>query len=92
MGMRLLGEEFKEDKTYREKTQAYIAAAQKDVAGWQTKDGSFALKGWIREGNGENEGYSTAFAALVLGVPEARLSVYNRTPPNLATIEDKKPN
>src|SRR5438552_9338376 len=72
MGMQLLGEEFKEDKAYREKTRGYIAAAQKEVAGWQQKDGSFALKGWMREGNGENEGYSTAFAALVLGVPEAR--------------------
>jgi len=83
MGMQLLGQEFNEDKEYREKTQGYIAAAQKEVAGWQQTDGSFPVKGWMREGNGENAGYSTAFATLVLGVPEARLSIYNRMAPIL---------
>jgi hypothetical protein len=89
MGMQLLGQEFKEDKEYREKTQGYIAAALKDVAGWQQKDGSFPLRGWIKEGNAENEGYSTAFGTLILGVPEARLSIYNRTPPKLPGGEEK---
>jgi hypothetical protein len=83
MGMQLLGQEFSDDKEYREKTGAYIKAAQGEVAGWQQKDGSFPVKGWMRDGNGENDGYATAFAALILGVPEARLSIYNRTPPAL---------
>src|SRR5262245_74342 len=61
MGMQLLGQEFKEDKEYREKTQGYIAGAQKDVLGWQEKDGSFPVKGYMREGDAENAGYSTAF-------------------------------
>ncbi len=84
MGMQLLGQEFKDDKEYREKTAGYVAAAQKDVVSWQAKDGSFPLKGWMLSGGGgENTGYSTAFATLTLFVPEARLSIYNRTPPKL---------
>ena len=83
MGMQLLGEEFKDDKDFREKTKGYIDAAQKDVAGWQQPDGSFPLRGYMREVKSENDGYSTAFGTLVLGVPEARLSIYNRTPPTL---------
>jgi hypothetical protein len=89
MGMQLLGQEFKEDKEYRTQTQGYIATAHKDVTGWQQADGSFPLKGWIREGNAENEGYSTAFGTLLLGVPEARLSIYNRAPPKLPAGEGK---
>src|SRR5262245_61414982 len=83
MGMQLLGEEFKDDKEFRDRTKGYIDAAQKDVAGWQQPDGSFPLKGYMKEVKSENEGYSTAFGTLVLGVPEARLSIYNRTPPTL---------
>jgi hypothetical protein len=83
MGMQLLGQEFKEDKDTREKTQGYITAAQKAVAEWQAEDGSFPVKGWMLQGNAENAGYSTAFATLLLGIPEARLSIYNRTPPKL---------
>ena len=49
----------------------------------QQADGAFPLKGWIRDGNVENEGYATAFGTLVLGVPEARLSIYNRQAPKL---------
>ena len=56
---------------------------RKEVAVWQRKDGSFPVMGWMRDGNAENEGYATAFATLILGVPEARLSVYNRMPPKL---------
>jgi hypothetical protein len=91
MGMHLLWQEFKEDKDFREKTQGYLAAAQKDIAGWQQKDGSFPLKGWMLESNGENGAYSTAFGTLLLGVPESRLSIYNRTPPKLPKAEEKKP-
>jgi hypothetical protein len=83
MGMQLLGQEFKEDPDTRNKTQAYVLAAQKEVVSFQKPDGSFELKGWMREGQGEDAGYSTAFAALLLGVPEGRLSIYNRTPPKL---------
>jgi hypothetical protein len=83
MGMQLLGQEFKEDKEYREKTQGYIRAALKDVVSWQQKDGHFPLRGWVKDTNTENEGYTTAFATLVLGVPQARLSIYNRIPPKL---------
>ncbi len=91
MGMQLLGQEFKEDKDFREKTRGYVAAALKEVAGWQEKDGSFPRRGYMREVRSENDGYSTAFATLVLGVPEARLSICNRTPPRLPRIENKKP-
>ncbi len=91
MGMQLLGQEFKEDKEYREKTQGYIAGAQKDTIGWQKKDGSFPQKGWILESRAETDGYATAFATLLLGVPEARLSIYNREPPKLPRVEEKKP-
>lgn len=83
MGMQLLGQEFKDDKATFGKTQSYIAAVQKDVASWQQADGSFPLKGWVRDGGAENEAYATAFATLVLGVPEARLSIYNRQAPKL---------
>lgn len=89
MGMQLLGQEFKEDKSYREKTQGYISAAHKDVASWQQKDGSFPVRGHLAGGGGENAGYATAFGTLVLGVPEARLSIYNRTPPKLPKGEKK---
>jgi hypothetical protein len=81
MGMQLLGQEFKEDKATREKTEGYIAAVQKDMASWQTPEGAFPLKGWVS--GQENTGYSTAFGTLVLGVPEGRLSIYNRKAPKL---------
>ncbi len=83
MGMQLLGQEFKDDKATYTKTQDYIVAAQKDIQSWLQPDGHFPQKGWTKEGNQENEGYSTAWATLVLGVPEARLSIYNRKAPKL---------
>jgi hypothetical protein len=88
MGMSLLGQEFKDDKEFRDNTAAYIAAAQKDVLSWQEKAGNWPLKGWVAQNGGENVAFSTAFASLVLGVPEGRLSIYNRTPPKLP--EEKK--
>src|SRR5262249_7517204 len=90
MGMQLLGQEFKDDPEYREQTQGYIAGAQQDRRAWQDKEGAWPLKGWILSGNAENTGYSTAFATLVLSVPEARLSIYNRTPPKLPKDGDKR--
>lgn len=38
---------------------------------------------WRAGGAQEEAGYATAFATMVLHVPEARLSIYNRTPPKL---------
>jgi hypothetical protein len=81
MGMQLLGQEFKEDPATRDNTQGYINGVLKDVASWQKPDGSFPIKAWMQ--SAENDGYSTAFGSLILGVPEARLSIYNRLPPKL---------
>jgi hypothetical protein len=83
MGMHLLGQEYQQDKEYREKTKGYILGAQKDLLAWQNPDGTWPLKGWFASGSQENASYSTAFATLTLGVPESRLSITNRTPPNL---------
>jgi hypothetical protein len=60
------------------------------VMGWQQKDGSFPLRAWVKESGMENDGYTTAFCTLVLSVPEARLSIFNRAPPKLPK-EEKKP-
>jgi hypothetical protein len=83
MGMQLLGQEYKDDKEFREGTTAYLAGAQKDLLAWQQKDGTWPLKGHFASGTQEDARYATAFATLTLFVPEARLSIYNRTPPQL---------
>jgi hypothetical protein len=83
MGMQLLGQEYKDDKAYREGTAAYIAGVQKDLLAWQQKDGTWPLKGHFAGSGLEDVHYSTAFATMTLFVPEARLSIYNRTPPKL---------
>ena len=84
MGMRLLGQEFKEDKAYREATSGYIADVYKDLLAWQSKDGSWPAKGWMAtEGGPESSAYGTAFASLIFSIPDGKLSVYNRTPPKL---------
>jgi hypothetical protein len=89
MGMQLLGQEYRDDKAFREGTRKYIAGAQKDLLAWQQPDGTWPTKGWIAAQ--EDARYATAFATLTLFVPEARLSVYNRTPPKLpAGTEGKK--
>jgi hypothetical protein len=91
MGMQLLGQEYRDDKAFREGTAAYIAGAQKDLLAWQQPDGTWPVKGWIAADGKEAAGYATAFATLTLAVPDARLSVYNRTPPKLpAGAEGKK--
>jgi len=89
MGMLLLGQEFQADKAFRDNTRAYIAGVQKDVISWQGADGAWPLRGWVSSA-AENPGYSTAFATLVLWVPEARLSIYNRNPPKLPRTEPAK--
>ena len=83
MGMHLLWQEYKQDKTYSSKTKGYLALVQKDLLSWQQVDGSWPLKGWIMAFGKENAGYSTAFGLLVLSVPESRLSILNRDPPKL---------
>src|SRR5262249_5701259 len=84
MGMQLLGQEYKDDKEFREKTAAYIAGAHKDLLSWQAEDGAWPIKGSHFMSTGqEGPAYATAFATLVLGVAEARLSLFNRTPPKL---------
>jgi hypothetical protein len=81
MGMHLLGQEYQQDKDFREKTGAYIAGTQKELLAWQAADGSWPVKGWIA--SAEDARYGTAFATLTLLVPEGRLSIYSRKPPTL---------
>jgi hypothetical protein len=88
MGMLLLRQEFGPDKEFREKTSGYIAGVQKDLLAWQAADGAFPLKGWVEGERIENPGYATAFGTLVLWVPEARLSIYNRKAPTLPKATD----
>ncbi len=83
MGMRLLGQEYSDDKEYSAKTRGYIEETQKELLAWQDKDGAFPLKGWIIGNAQENQGYSTAFGLLALSVTEGRLSIFNRDPPKL---------
>jgi hypothetical protein len=84
MGMHLLGQEFKDDKEFRTSTGGYIAATQKILVAWQEKDGGWPNKGWIRDREkAESDAYAASFATMALFVPEARLSIYNRTPPKL---------
>lgn len=80
MGMHLLRQEFGRDKEYREKTSQYIAEVRKDVLSWRQVDGAWPTKGSV---SGEGKAYGTAFATLLLSVPEGPLSIYNRRPPKL---------
>lgn len=84
MGMHLLGQEYKEDKEFRENTARFIAETQKELVAWQQEDGSWPNKGWIaQQEKAETNAYATTFATMALFVPEGRLSIYNRTPPKL---------
>jgi hypothetical protein len=85
MGMQLLGQEYRDDKAFRDNTRGYIHAALRDLVSWQQADGTWPVKGWMASssGNAEGSAYATAYAVLALWVPEARLSIYNRTPPKL---------
>jgi hypothetical protein len=83
MAMHLLGLEYKDDKDFREKTAAYIAAVHKDLLSWQHKEGTWPLKGWFASSGQETVAYSTAFATLTVSVHEGRLSIYSRMPPKL---------
>jgi hypothetical protein len=91
MGMQLLGQEYQDDKSFREGTRAYVAGVRKELLAWQQPDGTWPVKGWVASSAQEDAGYATAFATLTLFVHEGRLSVYNRTPPKLpAETEGKK--
>lgn len=79
MGLVLFGEEMGAEQVARE----YTDAAAKDVLAWQAEDGSWPLKGWMRGRNSQDTAYGTAFAALFLAVPEKRLSIFHRRPPEL---------
>jgi hypothetical protein len=80
MGMRLLGQEF---KSFRDKTGGYIAAAQKDVLSWQGEKGDWPTMSYMKTSGREGSAYATAFAAMLLGSDEGRLSIFNRRPPKL---------
>ncbi|HWG46519.1 MAG TPA: prenyltransferase/squalene oxidase repeat-containing protein [Gemmataceae bacterium] len=82
MAMRLLGQEYQDDKEFREKTHAYVAGVQKDLLSWQMAEGVFPFRVGVNS-NTENVAYPTAFATMALFVPEGRLSIYNRTAPKL---------
>jgi hypothetical protein len=83
MGMHLLWQEYKVDKTFRTNTEKYLAGVQKGLLAWQAEDGSWPLRGWIKSSGGEDAAYGTAYATMTLFVTDARLSIYNRTPPKL---------
>lgn len=83
MGMRLFGEEMWDT----DRTDPYIAAAHDAVMAWQEEDGSWVERGWMKASSPEGSAYSTAFAGLVLSVPEGRLSIFRREPPKLPGME-----
>ena len=93
MAMRLLAQEYGDDKDFREKTRAYIAGVQKELLSFQTaefaKKGVFPFRSGVDAG-AESDAYPTAFATLALFVPEGRLSIYNRTPPKLPKEAEAK--
>ena len=78
MGLTLFGEEMAAERD----AKAYVAVAWEDVVSWQQEDGHFPLKGWMGGKTGD-EAYGTAFAVLILGVPQKRLSVFHRRPEKL---------
>ena len=84
MGMKLFGDEM---TPYQPQTGAYIAAAQHDVVKWQREDGSWPRLGWMTSSGERTPAYATAFAALLLSVPEARLSIFSRDPPKLPDLD-----
>jgi hypothetical protein len=86
MGMRLLRQEF---PSFGKEIDAYVDGATRDVVSWQAEDGSWPVKGWMMANN-ETPAYATAFASLLLGVREGRLSVFDRKPPELPEAPVKR--
>lgn len=92
MGMQLLGQEFSDSKEHREKTAAFIVDVQKELLSGQEKDGTWPARGWVsytKTAQPAAPAYTTSFATLTLFIPDGRLSIYNRTPPELP--KEKKP-
>jgi hypothetical protein len=79
MGLALYGEEMGAS----EPAKAYAADVRGELLPWRDAEGSFPLRGWMASSGGEGPAYSTAFAALILSVPDARLTVFRRSPPKL---------
>jgi prenyltransferase beta subunit len=82
LGMHLLGQEYQEDRGFRENTREYIAEVQRQLVAWQEPNGACPLRGWMPSSL-EDADYPTAFATMTLFVTEGRLSVYNRKPSRL---------
>ncbi|MBN1417506.1 MAG: terpene cyclase/mutase family protein [Planctomycetes bacterium] len=80
MGMKLFAEEL---ASYEKDARPYIDGALADVLALQKDDGTWPVTGWIQSSSQEREAYSTAIAALILSVEDARLSIFNRRPPEL---------
>lgn len=78
MGLLLFGEEMGAEQ----RAATWVEAAVKDVRSWQVADGSWPLKGWMTgSGAAGDDPYATAFAVLLLGVPDKHLSIFHRRPP-----------
>jgi hypothetical protein len=93
LGMQLLGQEFGDDKDYRAKTAAYVAGVQKQLISWQEKDGTWPIQGWAKNSpiaRVANPDYPTAISTLTLFIPDSRLSIFNRTPPDLPKKDGEK--
>jgi hypothetical protein len=79
MGLTLFGEEMGAEAD----ATAYAEAVRSILLGWKQADGSFPRERWMAEGGGEGIHYATAWAALILSVPDARLTIFRRAPPEL---------
>ncbi len=73
MGLTLFGEEM----GAADAAKAYAASVSETLLSWKGAEGTFPIRGWMAS-NGESPAYSTAFAALILSVPDARLSIFRR--------------
>ena len=74
MAMHLLRQEF---PPFAKEIDPHVAVLRKEVAGWQRADGAWPTRGWPQQ-KGQTGDYATALAALVLAVPDGRLSIFNR--------------
>ena len=77
VGLRLLSQEM----THLQKAIGpYEEKATKDLLSWQQKDGSWPVRGWMKQ-HREPAAYATAWATLALLTREGRLSIFNRDAP-----------
>ena len=84
MGMHLLYQEYKGDKQFETKNAGlYPGSPQRPARLATTGRITGPWKGWIVDGNQENQSYATAFALIAVQVPSSRLSIHNRVPPKL---------